>query len=99
MVLDTSVLVAALRSREGASNLLLESVLTGRIKPLLSVPLFLEYEAVLKRPEQLRAFGLAARQIDSLLGAIWVVGIPVQLSFRWRPQLSDPDMRWFWIQR
>ena len=91
MVLDTSVLVAALRSKDGASNLLLEAVLTGQIKPLLSVPLVLEYEAVLKRPEQLFSFRLSAGQIDGLLDVICGLGILVQLSFRWRPQLSDPD--------
>lgn len=91
MVLDTSVLVTALRSKDGASNLLLEAVLTGQIKPLLSVPLVLEYEAVLKRPEQLFYFRLSAGQIDRLLDVICGLGILVQLSFRWRPQLSDPD--------
>ena len=91
MVLDTSVLVAALRSQEGASSLLLEAVLTGRIRPLLSVPLVLEYEAVLKRPEQLSVFRLTVAQIDSLLEAIFALGILVPLFFRWRPQLNDPD--------
>ena len=88
--MDPSVLVAALRSPAGASNLLLEFVLTGRVKPLLSVPLFLEYEAVLKRPEQLSVFRLSTSQVDLLLGSIWAVDIAVDLSFRWRPQLNDP---------
>ena len=91
MVLDTSVLVAALRSQQGASNLLVEAVLTGRIRPLLSVPLVLEYEAVLKRPDQLIAFHLTASEVDRMLVAICTVGVLVQLSFRWRPQLNDPD--------
>ena len=53
--MDTSVLVAALRSSLGASSLLVKAVLRGDLKPLISVPLVLEYEAVLTRPEHLRA--------------------------------------------
>jgi putative PIN family toxin of toxin-antitoxin system len=90
MVLDTSVLVAGLRSWTGASNLLLEYVLAGQIKPLLSVPLILEYEEVLKRPDQLLECGLSADQIDSLLFVICTEGIQVNPTYRWRPQLSDP---------
>jgi predicted nucleic acid-binding protein len=70
--------------------LLLEYVLTGQIRPLLSVPLILEYEAVLKRPDQLLDCGLSGNQIDSLLFVICSVGIQVNPTYRWRPQLSDP---------
>ena len=51
-LLDTNVIVAAVRSPQGASAELLRRVLTGRLNVLCSVPLFLEYEAVLSRPEQ-----------------------------------------------
>ena len=54
IVLDTNVIVAGLQSRHGASNRLLGLVPERRFALLLSVPLFLEYEAVLKRPERLR---------------------------------------------
>ncbi|MDO9103393.1 MAG: PIN domain-containing protein, partial [Methylovulum sp.] len=52
-VLDTNVLVAASRSRNGASFALLLALKNGQFTALASVPLMLEYEAVLKRPEQL----------------------------------------------
>jgi predicted nucleic acid-binding protein len=52
-VLDTGVLVAALRSSMGASRQLLIAALDGRFELLLSVPLLLEYEAVLTRHEHL----------------------------------------------
>lgn len=58
VVLDTSVLVAGLRSRVGASNLILVAVAEGRCIPLVTTALFLEYEAVLLRPEQQLATGL-----------------------------------------
>jgi predicted nucleic acid-binding protein len=60
LVLDTSVLVSALRSPAGASNLLVQAVFAGQIRPLISVALALEYEAVLMRPEHLAVSGFAA---------------------------------------
>ena len=53
VVLDTNVLVAASRSSQGASYALLQALRNRQFIILLSVPLMLEYEAVLKRPEQL----------------------------------------------
>ena len=53
VVLDTNVLVAAARSRLGASLTLLHALRNARFTALVSVPLMLEYEAVLQRPEQL----------------------------------------------
>jgi len=55
----------------------------------LSVPLVLEYEAVLKRPEQLAISGLSPDRIDVLLTALCAVGVMVDLFFHWRPQLRD----------
>ena len=60
VVLDTSVIVAGLRSRLGASNRLLELVAEERLVPLVTTALFLEYEEVLKRPEQRLATGYCA---------------------------------------
>jgi len=89
-VLDTSVIVAALRSRGGASNALLRRVAAGRVVPLLTPVLFLEYEAVLKRPEQRLAHGLSAEAVDRFLAALASAAEPVEVRFRWRPQLADP---------
>ena len=88
-VLDTSVVVAALRSRRGASRQLLLGALTRRFELLLSVPLLLEYEAVLTRTDQLTAFGIGRRDVERLMDDITAVARPVRLSYRWRPQLSD----------
>ncbi len=88
-VLDTSVMVAALRSRRGASRQLLLGALTHRFELLLSVPLLLEYEAVLTRTDQLAAFGIGRRDVERLMDDITAVARPVRLSYRWRPQLSD----------
>jgi putative PIN family toxin of toxin-antitoxin system len=91
VVLDTSVIVAGLRSRRGASRLWLESLLERKHTMLLSVPLVLQYEEVLLRPENLAVFGLTAMEIDRLLDAYCAIAEPVELTYLWRPLLRDPD--------
>ena len=63
VVLDTSVLVAGLRSRLGASNRLLALVAEGRCVPLVTTAVFLEYEDVLLRPEHRLATGMIERDV------------------------------------
>jgi predicted nucleic acid-binding protein len=70
LVLDTHVVVAAFRSDRGASQRLLFAALDGEFVKLISVPLMLEYEAVLKRPEHLSAEGLATDQVDIVLDVL-----------------------------
>ena len=89
-VFDTNVLVAGLRSSLGASRKLLSGVLDGSIPALTSVPLMIEYEAVLTRPNHLEASSLSIGDINALLDAFAAVAEPVQLHFYWRPQLKDP---------
>ncbi|MBI2307604.1 MAG: putative toxin-antitoxin system toxin component, PIN family [Rhodocyclales bacterium] len=90
VVLDTNVLVAASRSRLGASFALLQALRAGRYKALVSVPLLLEYEAVLHRLEQLQARGRSAAMTDAFLDALCLFVEPVHLHYLWRPQLRDP---------
>jgi putative PIN family toxin of toxin-antitoxin system len=90
IVMDTSVLVAGLRSRNGASNAVLGLIADRRITPLATLTLFLEYEAVLKRPEQRAALGYSLDDVDRILAALASAIEPVELHFRWRPQLRDP---------
>ncbi|MDQ1258586.1 MAG: hypothetical protein QG643_408, partial [Pseudomonadota bacterium] len=51
IVLDTSVLVAALRSRQGASFALVSRLPDPRFQLCLSVAVYTEWQAVLSRPE------------------------------------------------
>jgi len=90
-VLDTDVLVAAFRSDAGASRQVLEAALDGLFELLLSVPLMLEYEAVLSRPEHLAASGASAQDVSDVLDGLAAVGKQVRLAFRLRPTLTDPD--------
>ena len=89
-VLDTDVLVAALRSRDGASWQLVDRALKREFTFLLSVPLILEYEAVLTREEHRKVHGLSVPDVDELINAIASVAESVQIRFLWRPLLPDP---------
>jgi putative PIN family toxin of toxin-antitoxin system len=90
VVLDTNVLVASFRSDRGASRKILLNVLSRKIPVLVSVPLMIEYEAVLTRPEQLAATGLTISETNAVLDALAAVAEPVSLRFLWRPRLKDP---------
>ena len=90
-MVDTDVMVAAFRSRRGASRQILLCALARRFELLLSVPLLLEYEAVLNRPEHLAARGLTSLEVGRVLDDLAAVAKPVKLAFRWRPRLRDPN--------
>ena len=88
-MLDTDVLVAAFRSNRGASRQLLLAALNRRLVMLVSVPLMIEYEAVLTRQEHVVAAGITAEDVNTVLDALAAVIEPVRLSFLWRPRLKD----------
>ncbi|MDX2225320.1 MAG: PIN domain-containing protein [Rhodospirillaceae bacterium] len=90
-MLDTDVIVAALRSDTGASRLLVEAALRGEFDLLLSVPLALEYEAVVMRPQHCLAAGLSPMEALFFVDKLISVARPVDVAFSWRPQLADPD--------
>ncbi len=83
-------MVAAFRSRHGASNLLLRDVARGHVRPLVSTALFLEYEDVLLRAEHRLATGMNEQDVQQALAAFASAAEPVEVHFRWRPQLRDP---------
>lgn len=87
---DTNLIVAGLSSRRGASHALLRQAIEGRFTLLASPPLWLEYEAVLKREEIRRLHQLSEKDVDDFLDALATVVEPVHFHYLWRPQLSDP---------
>jgi putative PIN family toxin of toxin-antitoxin system len=91
IVLDTNVLVAALRSRRGAARWILERVLRGELPAIVSVALMLEYEAVLTRPEQLQAFNLTDEKVCRLLDGLCSVAEQTETVNLWRPLLRDAN--------
>jgi putative PIN family toxin of toxin-antitoxin system len=90
IVVDTSVLVAALRSGRGASSLWVEAILSGQHTLIISVPLVLEYEDVLCRLEMLRATGLDVTLVGEFLDGFCHDAERVQLTYRGKPRIRDP---------
>jgi len=91
IVLDTDVVVAGLRSHRGASRAWLRAALRREVEILLSVPLVLQYEEVLLRPEILAAIDGTPKRVGQFLDVLCAVGRPVEIFFLWRPTLRDPD--------
>ena len=91
LVLDTNILVAGVRSRTGASNPLLVAGFRRQFVWCCSVPLFYEYEEVLNRAELLLDAGVSRETAARLLNAVSRAVTPVEVNYRWRPQLGDPD--------
>ena len=89
LVLDTNVVVAAFRSRHGASNWLLEQVANSTVRALCTTALFLEYEAVLAREETRAATGHSLNDVEAIMNALAAVAEPVDVRFRIRPILRD----------
>jgi putative PIN family toxin of toxin-antitoxin system len=89
LVLDTSVIVAAFRSRKGASRRLIDIFDLGHYEVLLSSALMLEYESVLTRPEQMEVHGFSTKAITEFLDTLASRAIWVNVYFQWRPQLRD----------
>lgn len=89
--MDTSVVVAALRTRSGAGNAVLRLIARRRLIALATPPLFLEYEDVLERPEQRLVHGLTLESIEEFLAEFAAVLEPVEVHFLWRPQTRDAN--------
>jgi putative PIN family toxin of toxin-antitoxin system len=91
VVLDTDVIVASLRSRQGASRRLIQELRGGNIKAVATIGMFVECEAVLTRSENLAATGLSTVEVGIFLDALAALVVPVKPHFLWRPQLRDPN--------
>ncbi len=89
VVVDTNVLVAAFRSSLGASYRLLQTLEGRQWRPVISPAVALEYEAVLKR--DVAGLGLSLVDIDDFTEYLFSRARLVQIYFRWRPMLPDPD--------
>ena len=85
VVLDTNVLVAALKSRNGASFQVLQMVgPDSPFQPSVSVPLVLEYEMALRR-----TLGAEDKRIEPVLDYLCQVADLREIFFLWRPFLRD----------
>jgi len=89
IVIDTNVLIAALKSKRGASYKLFMLTNSGRFSIHISVPLVLEYEDVAKRLH--KDIPLTERDIDNILDYLCAVAERQQIFYLWRPFLQDPE--------
>lgn len=90
VVLDTDVIVAALRSPSGGSAALLRAIRHGQGTLLITPSLVLEYEAVCLLAGHRAASGLTTAEVGRVLDALPLIAESVATYFRWRPQLRDP---------
>jgi putative PIN family toxin of toxin-antitoxin system len=88
-ILDPNVLVAALRSRQGASSALVSALPSSKFQPAISVPLYTEYLDVLQRPGMVPT---AFSQLDIQAFCRYILSIShwQSIYFLWRPLLPDP---------
>jgi putative PIN family toxin of toxin-antitoxin system len=90
IVLDTNVVVGALRGKENAANRkVLRLCLLESLTPLLSNALFYEYEDVLARPMHFADPRVASADAQTLIAALVSVCEWVPTYYRWRPNLRD----------
>jgi putative PIN family toxin of toxin-antitoxin system len=87
IIIDTNVLVSALRSNQGASFKLLSLFRGGKLKIHLSVALVCEYEDVLKREDI--GINLNREEVDRLLDILCLLGEKHQIWYLLRPLLND----------
>jgi putative PIN family toxin of toxin-antitoxin system len=89
-VLDTNIVVAAMRSPTGASAEILRLARRGKVTPLANVALALEYEAECRAAEHILAAGITSHDAEIFIDAVLAMVEPVETHFLWRPQLRDP---------
>jgi putative PIN family toxin of toxin-antitoxin system len=88
IVIDTNVVVSALRSKRGASHKLVSLVGAGLFDIHLSVPLILEYEDALNRQQS--QLPISGDDITTLVDSLCSLAKHHDIYFLWRPQLRDP---------
>lgn len=90
IVLDTSVLVAASRSRNGASFRIASMLPSPEFEIALTIAVYTEWQAVLTRPEHLPP-GVTADMARGFVRYLASVAHLQDVHFLWRPFLRDPD--------
>ena len=88
VILDTNVLVAATRSRRGASFAVLSRVGEEGFRIAVSVPLVLEYEYALLNHR--KESGLSESEVGAILDYICSIAVRQEIFYLWRPGLRDP---------
>lgn len=88
IVIDTNVLVTALKSQNGFSFNLLSIIDDPRFKIYVSTPLIFEYEDAIKRHKS--KIKLNKTDLDAVLDYICLIAEKRKIFYLWRPFLKDP---------
>ncbi|WP_087464463.1 putative toxin-antitoxin system toxin component, PIN family [Oleiphilus messinensis] len=89
IVVDTSVLISALIGKEGPGRSVLRKCLMHECTPLISNPLFSEYEDVSSRKDIIELCPLSREEIRELTKSFYKVCKWVPIYYLWRPNLID----------
>ena len=89
IVIDTNIIVSALKSRNGFSFELLSIIDDKRFQVYISVPLVLEYEDAIKRNKS--KIKLTKLEVDAILDYICLSSEKRKIFYLWRPFLKDPN--------
>ena len=90
-VLDTSVLITALRSNTGAAAETIRLAFRGELTILMDYKLACEYRDVALRAEQLQGSGRSQAQTSLILDALEAIAEPVYVVFQYRPLSPDAN--------
>ena len=87
-VIDTNVILSALKSKVGKSHELVLKIGSGAFDFAISVPLILEYEAVLKKRLDRELY--SDSDIEDVVDYLCAAGVKTEIFYLWRPYLKDP---------
>lgn len=90
-VLDTSVLITALRSSTGAAAEIVRLALRREFMILMDYKLACEYRDVALRAEQLHASGKSQAETTSILDALEAIAEPVFVAVQYHPLSPDAN--------
>ncbi len=88
IILDTNILISALRSKIGASYKVLSLIQSGKFQTVVSVPLVFEYEEVALR--EAKNFSVTIEEVNDIIDYLCAMSEQREIFFLWRPFLPDP---------
>ena len=88
VILDTNVILAAMRSQTGASYRLLLTIGHPQWQSVVTPALMYEYEDVIRRPGNVP--GLSPQDITDILDMVYHESHRQLVWFSWRPASPDP---------
>ena len=88
IIIDTNILISALKSKQGASYKLLTLIGKGKFETSVSVPLVFEYEDAAKKI--IKNTQLTLKNVDDIIDYICAMSSHTEIYYLWRPYLSDP---------